>query len=535
MVNIIPSKQAMMFIINPQTLSPEHAKKLSAFFNEQVKKGIHAWSNQRIYSFTEDSYFTFSSNVIMRQPKQGKTGLRYEFISARLLGTGSYGSVYEIEGTLRFDETSFRFKGHDDNGKSRAIKIQRHNDLLSAQKAWKEYCLSQRAPYLALKKPTYEKKSDGLVSYLVMRQFKGRGLDAIIQDDLFGKNVLTLEQRMELTKGLLNALKEQVTDKSLIHRDLKPENILVDMRTQPITVNIIDFGLSTYAEAPDEKYPGTPLYKAPEIWDRQSQSCKSDVFSMARIIAELWRDTTLSTLITLGSHERACTNAHHVSLSTLFTGIDGLDDTTKSIIETTLAGMLQVNSIFRFSIDKAIEHFANSQVMDVAENNTILTRYHPQTMLRIEAILTQTNLLRAHHVDLIKRDSVDAAEKLRQLAATLEHKMHQLKFMSLTNYNLHVEQYIADCQSFINASKEDFAHHRNINYILANIALAIAGLGVVYLAACAVNLAVSRGTNFFFFNETKTSSLVRTVEENLVEMGKLNATGAIPLTLRMAV
>ena len=130
---------------------------------------------------------------------------------------------------------------------------------------------------------------------------------------------------------------------------------------------------------------------------------------------------------------------------------------------------------------------------------------------------------------------MDAAEKLRQLAATLEHKMHQLKFMSLTNYNLHVEQYIGDCQSFINASKEDFAHHRNINYILANIALAIAGLGVVYLAACAVNLAVSRGTNFFFFNETKTSSLVRTVEENLVEMGKLNATGAIPLTLRMAV
>lgn len=522
-------------IINPKTLSYQNAKKLYAFFDKQFQKGIYVWSSGNVYSFTDGSDFVFSSNVVMRLPKEGKTGVRYEFISERLLGEGCYGAVYEIEGTFKFNGASFHFKEHGDNGKARAVKIQHHDVTHPEDSAWQEYYLSKKASHLAIKQPVVVNR----VSYTVMRELKGRELYAILQDDLSGKNILTVEQRIELTKALLKALKEQVTDKNIIHRDIKPENILVDMSTFPITVNIIDFGLSTYADKPDGTYPGTPLYQSPESLDRVSQSSKTDVFSMARVIAEVWRDTTLSTLLNINSFELARENAHHVTLDTLFNDIKNLDNVSKTSIETALTGMFRANPYQRFSIDEAIEHISHVNLPPTAQkntdqdrehvnqvptteqktvNHTILTRYHPQSILRIEAILTQINLLRVQEVNLINRGSDIVAEELGQLATQLEDKMNQLKYMSLTQFNQCVEQYATDCQALIDTSKENFAHHRNINYILANVALAIAGLGVVYLAACIVNLAVTQGNNFLFFKETKTSSLVRAVEENLNEM-----------------
>ena len=90
--------------------------------------------------------------------------------------------------------------------------------------------------------------------------------------------------------------------------------------------------------------------------------------------------------------------------------------------------------------------------------------------------------------------------------------------MSVMEYNHNVESYTTHCQTLINTNKEIFAHHRNVNYILANIALAIAGLGVLYLAAGLMNLAVTKGNNFLFFKETKTCSLVSKMKENLDEM-----------------
>lgn len=233
-----------------------------------------------------------------------------------------------------------------------------------------------------------------------------------------------------------------------------------------------------------------------------------------------------------------------MSLHTLFTGISELDEKDRFIIRATLAGMFLADSNQRYSIEQAIKLFSqvglkpaqniDEEAIEVLppanlvptieqniENNAILTRYHTQSILRIEAILAQIKLLRKHEIDLINRDSVDVAEKLGRLATDIEEKMNQLKYMSLTNYNQSVEHYAADCQTLINNSKEDFANHRNINYIWANIALAIAGLGVVYLTAGVINLALTRGNDFLFFKETKTSSLVRSVEKNLDEMGQL--------------
>ncbi|MDR3501839.1 MAG: protein kinase [Legionella sp.] len=343
-------------IISPKTISSQNISKLYEFFSFQHKKNIHAWSKGVTYTLADGSNFEFSSCVIMRPRKEGKTGVRYEFVSDRILGQGTFGTIYEIECTVALSQDSYRLKEQGYNGKTRAIKRQYHDSAYSEDNAWMEYYSSIKATHLTIKKPVFINGPNYSISYMVMNKLRGRALSDIIKDDLSGHHILTLEQRIDLSKGLLRTLKEQVTDKGIIHCDIKPANILVDISTNPITINIIDFAYSTTADQPDNSFAGTPFYHAPEIWDKlPTTSVKIDVFSMARVIAELWHDKTLGTALALNSVEYVKNNAHNVNLNTLFSGIVGLDNENKSLIKITLAGMFRADSKLRLSIDEAIE------------------------------------------------------------------------------------------------------------------------------------------------------------------------------------
>lgn len=492
----------MPYIINHTQLSSYETEKLFLFFKAQHALGINVWKKNTVYSFDDKTEFSFAYDVLQRKRENGKDGHRYELISSIKLGKGGFSTIYEIEGTLKITSNSTEYKQHGYGGKTRVVKIQQHTEDNPVDVVFNEYKLTKHAQNLHIKEPVI----DNQTSYTIMKKIKGRDLVDIIIDDYAGKHILTLKQRVEISKILLIALKN-LTDKNIIHRDIKPDNIRINM-TSPITVDIYDFGLSVDGNELDGRHPGTLGYAAPEQFSDKPQTSKIDVFSLGRVLATLWRIDTGS-YFPNDPHE-AKHNADNVSLDTLFRGIQGLDSKNQEHIKSTLQSMLMADHTKRASIDEAIDLFSavNIQQEHVVAIDSLWTTFngplssrYKQSKERIEIILQQIIELKAWANDLDYHTEHQAARNLRDLSTRLETVMLELLKMDEAEYKANILQYIKECQELINNNRNNFQDSTIYRHHLwGNLALAIAGLGVFYIAASVINMALTG--NFLFFNKT---------------------------------
>ena len=88
----------------------------------------------------------------------------------------------------------------------------------------------------------------------------------------------------DAARGLYDA--EQV---GIVHRDIKPANLLRDKNDR---VLVADFGIAFLTDAAtrltqDNSVPGTALYMAPELFDGESASVQSDVYSLGATLFQL--------------------------------------------------------------------------------------------------------------------------------------------------------------------------------------------------------------------------------------------------------
>ena len=280
----------MPSLIYLKNITAPDAKSIFDFFKLQSKLGVKIWKAGEPYIFRDNITFTFPCTVIQRNRKKGKIGVRYEFISNDKIGYGGSSSIYNLDGRLAItSECDVQYKQYGSMmpaprdapncvKKERIVKIQENTPI---PRVLDEYTISLMAEHLSIKPPTFV----GTTSYMVMKKLRGRELLDIVNDDNTGKIILSLQQRLSLSRALLKALKEQVTDKGIIHGDIKVDNILVDMVSRPISVHIIDYGFSATTTNPETLIQYTKGFSPPESYTGGPKTQSLDVFSMARCSA----------------------------------------------------------------------------------------------------------------------------------------------------------------------------------------------------------------------------------------------------------
>ncbi len=133
--------------------------------------------------------------------------------------------------------------------------------------------------------PVYEiDEIDGRM-FIAMKYINGPNLSVFIQQ----KGHLTWNQTLHILRQITDAL-DYAHVKGVIHRDLKPGNILVDDTWHAY---LSDFGFagmvgeSQYSVSLSGGIVGTPAYIAPEIWDGQVATSRTDIYAIGCILYEM--------------------------------------------------------------------------------------------------------------------------------------------------------------------------------------------------------------------------------------------------------
>lgn len=163
--------------------------------------------------------------------------------------------------------------------------------------------------------------------FLSMEYIDGEDLTSLLRRIGRLPHDTAVDMARQLCAGLAAA-----HDKGVLHRDLKPANVMIDGRGK---VRLADFGLAALAGDPSgEGLAGTPAYMAPELFDHQSPSIKSDIYALGLVLYEMFTGKAAFTAPTVGEIARLHHESMPASLSRVLTEADPLVD---RVIERCLA------------------------------------------------------------------------------------------------------------------------------------------------------------------------------------------------------
>lgn len=205
---------------------------------------------------------------------------KYELIEK--LGKGGFGEVYKAN-----------VKAEDLPEKLCAIKILERGKMSTNEWEIAKKLFDQEAQNLnKCQHPNivrfHEIGGMDNIHYIVMQFVEGKNL----QDLINKKKQLPFAEILEISEVVLPAL-DYIHSKGLVHRDLKPGNIMLDDGNRQLV--ILDFGLtrksidlktdaSTVIFEPKK---GSPLYMAPELWEKRGVNLKADIYAYGVILFQM--------------------------------------------------------------------------------------------------------------------------------------------------------------------------------------------------------------------------------------------------------
>jgi serine/threonine-protein kinase len=121
-------------------------------------------------------------------------------------------------------------------------------------------------------------------TFLTMEYIDGENLKSLLRRIGRLPHDTALDMSRQLCAGLAAA-----HDKGILHRDLKPANVMIDGSGR---VKLADFGIASLATETDALgFAGTPAYMAPEQFDHQSASKRSDIYALGLVLYEMFAGT----------------------------------------------------------------------------------------------------------------------------------------------------------------------------------------------------------------------------------------------------
>lgn len=326
----------MLVAIDPTNMSEYEAGIAGQFLKEQMRKGNSLIRNDEIYRDVFyldprtgvrsvcDLKFDYSF-VLYINPKHPERDY-FAVIGSTRLGVGDTAIVNKVKGKLTFDEDeklifvsnkSAPSKGSKAKRSKYAIKVESHATAYSKERALRASLLSQRNKKLGICFPNFFSET---ASSMVMKRLKDYELEQILplrdsNPELFDQIIektkrwelfeilkledlglfdVTLFDRLIFSRAILQAYNEQVRDLKIEHRDIKAENIIIDYSNYLPEVTFFDYGLARDAREKDAcAVVGTVGYISPEVLDfKGSCTGKSDLYSLACVLAQLWGDTS---------------------------------------------------------------------------------------------------------------------------------------------------------------------------------------------------------------------------------------------------
>ncbi|MFO0750020.1 MAG: protein kinase [Myxococcota bacterium] len=125
--------------------------------------------------------------------------------------------------------------------------------------------------------------------YLVMEFAPGRVLANAMEGDPSTNEVYRPDNAQHILRQLVNAL-EAAHAHGIVHRDIKPANmVLQNLPGDPYFLRVLDFGIAKFLSEGSKTSlsAGTPIYMAPEQFDRAKIGPWSDLYAVGVMTYEL--------------------------------------------------------------------------------------------------------------------------------------------------------------------------------------------------------------------------------------------------------